>query len=134
MGLAVLSSDVFLLDLVLSLGDGGVASQNRYVMSRTADLAPLLHLEPAEVVVDADTSNDEVWRLRLRHAGGPAAVGLVVEDDRPTDTPGWAVLGDNVLDLLPGEARTVDVEWRDAPQHERRLLVAGWNVEAVRVG
>jgi beta-mannosidase len=71
--------DVFVLDL-------GV---NRYVMTRTDDLAPLLDL-PAT-------------RLRCRNGmlentGDVMAIGVVAEaDDR------WTIFDDNVLDLMPGE-------------------------------
>jgi beta-mannosidase len=66
--------DVFLLDL---------EGRNRYVMTRTENLAPLLSLPPARVAVDGG---------RLRHVDGPAAIGLVLDD---------------VIDLLPGEEREV---------------------------
>lgn len=75
---ADIASDVFLLDL-----DG----RNRYVMTTTANLAPLLDLPPARVELSAG------W---LRHRGeGPAAIGILAGD---------------VIDLLPGESRPVDFE------------------------
>jgi beta-mannosidase len=106
------ASGVFVLDL----------ARNRYVMTRTTDLAPLLDLEPATVAVELDGD-----RLRLRHTSGPAALGLLVEDARPYDAPGWVVLDDNMIDLLPGETRELRVEGAG------ELIVEGWNVEAVRV-
>ena len=69
--------DVFLLDL------GG----NRYVMSRTASLAPLLDLPPTTL---------ELYGGVLRNTGGAAAVGVVTDGD--------------VVDLLPGEARAIEGE------------------------
>ncbi|HZS23548.1 MAG TPA: glycoside hydrolase family 2 TIM barrel-domain containing protein [Gaiellaceae bacterium] len=66
-----IGTDVFLLDL-----DG----RNRYVLTRTEDLAPLLDLPPATL----DTRDGVV-----RNVGEVAAIGLVTEDD--------------VVDLLPGE-------------------------------
>ncbi|MBD0329718.1 MAG: hypothetical protein ICV64_06400 [Thermoleophilia bacterium] len=123
-----LGTDLFLLDLELA-GDG-VRSRNRYLFSRTADLGPLRTLAPAEVEIEVDAA----WRLTLRHAGGPAALGIVLEDARPYEAPGWAVFEDNVLDLLPGEERTVAVAWRDAPGDGRAVLLSGWNVDERRVG
>jgi beta-mannosidase len=93
------SSDVFLLDL-----DGG----NRYVMTRTENLAPLLDLPTATVRVDRARD-----RLFLAHEGGPAAIGVVIE---------CVVCSDNVLDLLPGEERAVEIEG------DRPVRVEGWNV------
>jgi len=77
--------DVFLLDL-------GV---NRYVMSRTEDLAPLLDLPPTTLELADGT---------LRNTGGVAAIGVVAGD---------------VIDLLPGEERAVEV--REAEGWNARL-------------
>jgi len=68
--------------------------------------------------------------LVLSHGGGPAALGIVVEDARPAASPGWAVLSDNVIDLLPGETRELSLEWRDVPDTGRELSAEGWNVMA----
>jgi beta-mannosidase len=94
------SADVFVLDL----------GTNRYVMTRTQTLEPLLDLPPAQVEVEFVAQSH---KLRLRHVGGPAAIGIVVED---------AVCSDNVIDLLPGEERTIGVEGEGPPR------VGGWNV------
>jgi beta-mannosidase len=67
--------DVFLLDL----------ATNRYVMTRTETLAPLLDLPSATLSL-----TDGV----LRNTGAVAAVGVVTDSD--------------VLDLLPGEKRAIE--------------------------
>jgi len=64
--------DVFLLDL---------EGRNRYVMTRTENLAPLLDLPSTTLEVDPS----------IRNSGDVAAIGVVAEHD--------------VLDLLPGEER-----------------------------
>jgi hypothetical protein len=64
--------DVFLLDL----------GENRYVMSRTENLAPLLDLPATTLEVDGSV---------IRNTGDVAALGVIAEHD--------------VLDLLPGEER-----------------------------
>jgi beta-mannosidase len=69
--------DVFLLDL----------GENRYVMSRTEDLAPLLDLPATTLVLDGTL---------LRNTGDVIAVGVVTDGD--------------VVDLLPGEAREIEGE------------------------
>jgi beta-mannosidase len=112
------SSDVFLLDL---------EGRNRYVMTRTENLAPLLDLPPAEVVADLDGDGVHL-HLHLHPSAQAAAVGIVLEDARPCGAPGWMIFEDNVVDLLPGESRTIGVEGAT------QLLVEGWNVEALRVG
>ncbi|MCW2975654.1 MAG: beta-galactosidase/beta-glucuronidase [Actinomycetia bacterium] len=110
--LDLIGTDVFFLDLDV----------NRYVMTRTSDLAPLLDLPAA--TVDAELSGST---LTLRNTGAVAAIGLVLEDARPVDTPGWLTLSDNVIDLLPGESRELTVGWRDGERGP--VLVEGWNVE-----
>jgi beta-mannosidase len=92
------SSDVFVLDL----------GANRYVMTRTTDLAPLLDLPPVRLEVERDDD-----RLRLRNRSAIAAIGVVIQD---------VVCSDNVLELFPGEERTLEIEG------DRPPLVEGWNV------
>jgi beta-mannosidase len=104
--------DVFVLDV----GPG----RNRYVMTRTENLAPLLDVPEARMEIVAQSNY-----LVLRHVSGPAALGLVLEDARPYETPGWVRFSDNVLDLLPGEERTIEVA---GPVGELRM--EGWNARA----
>ena len=98
--------DVFLLDL----------GANRYVMTRTQDLAPLLDLPRTELAFDGSV---------LRNAGTVAALGIVLEDARPYDQPGWITFSDNVLDLLPGEERKLTIAGPVGALH-----VEGWNARA----
>jgi beta-mannosidase len=108
--LAAFAHDVFLLDL----------GANRYVMTRTETLAPLLDLPRAGLELVAD-GNSRV----LRNVSGTAALGVVLEDARPYDAPGWVTFSDNVLDLLPGESVELEV---GGPVGE--LHVEGWNARA----
>jgi beta-mannosidase len=89
------SADVFVLDL----------GANRYVMTRTETLEPLLELPPATLAIE-QTGNS----LLLANAGAVAAIGVVIEN---------AICSDNVIDLLPGEERTVEVDGEPR--------VEGWN-------
>ena len=119
---------VFLLDLALYAADGTLLAGNRYLHSRTADLAPLLDLPEAELTV---TAEDDLSAVTLRHTGGPAALGLYLTDARPLTAPGWAAFGDNMLDLLPGESVRVPVDWRAVPPAaDRAILLEGWNIRA----
>ena len=89
-------------------------ASNRYVMTRTADLAPLLDLPRAG---SSSRSNDAAAprpgvdraRGRARGCGGPARDGS---------------FSDNVLDLLPGEER------ESCSRAGRRAAVEGWNARA----
>ncbi len=119
-----LRSDVFLLDLTAE-GPGGETAGNRYLMTRADNLGPLLELPAADLELAAVPGG-----VRLRHRSGPAALGIVLTDTRPYDAPGWAVFADNVLHLLPGESRTVPVQWRDAPPDGRQISAEAWNARA----
>ncbi|MEV6293814.1 hypothetical protein AB0M41_26035 [Streptomyces sp. NPDC051896] len=94
-----------------------------------AQVAPLLDLPPARIEAVAEPHEESTGRgrIRLRHVDGPAAPGLIFEDARPYDCPGWAVFGDNVIDLLPGEETAVDVVWREVPPDDRVVRISGWN-------
>jgi hypothetical protein len=61
----------------------------------------------------------------LGNRGSVAALGLVLEDARPYEATGWVTFSDNVLDLMPGETREIDV---GGPAGE--LRVEGWNAHA----
>ncbi|WP_425837214.1 glycoside hydrolase family 2 protein [Streptomyces fractus] len=124
---ADLPGPLFVLDLQLLGEDDELKADNRYVHSVGADLSALLDLPPARVSLDWEPDRRAV---RLTHVEGPAALGLHLTDARPIDTPGWAVFGDNMLDLLPGESAEVPVTWRDAPEEGRAVLLEGWNVDA----
>jgi beta-mannosidase len=102
--LEAFAGDVFLLDL-------GPAS--RYAMTRTESLEPLLDLPRTRLGFDGTT---------LRNEGPVAALGVVLEDGRPHEAPGWVTFSDNVLDLLPGESRELELA---GPVGE--LRIEGWN-------
>lgn len=122
-GAGDVGTEVCILDLEARWDSGPVAA-NRYVLTTTTDLSALLDLPPAVVEVRVQPSG----AVRLRHLSGPAAVGVVLADGRPPGAPGWAMFGDNVLDLLPGEDRTVGVEWPGTGGEDLLLSVAGWNM------
>jgi hypothetical protein len=121
--------DLFLLDLALTDEARTTRATGRYLFGGGSDLAALLDLAPATVEVTVDRE-DVRWTLRLEHQGGPAAIGVTIEDDRPIDESGWAEVDASAFDLLPSERAEVAVTWRDAPADGRRLRVSAWNVRA----
>jgi beta-mannosidase len=110
-----------LLDVAARTPGGHVAT-NRYLLSTGPDLSSVLDVAPAALEVRPVAGG-----LQLSHGAGPAALGVVIEDDRGPSAEGWPLFGDNVFDLLPGETVHVRVDWRDAPVAGRRLRVEGWN-------
>ncbi len=124
--LATVGEDIFFLDLRLWIS-GVLVAHNRYVFTRTADLAVLLVPQP-ETALDAGCEAvGPDWWVTLRNAGSRAALFVWLEDGRPRGGRGWARFDDNYFCLLPGEKRIVTVRWDGVPESERRLELWGWN-------
>lgn len=123
--LAVAAADSGTDVLLLDLRAGPVS--NRCLVTRTADLAGLTALPPADVTATARLHGPDTWLVELAHRGGAVAPFLRLLDDRPTDAPGFVAFDDNGIDLLPGESATVRVGWRGVPAGHRRLRLDGWN-------
>ncbi|HYH94034.1 MAG TPA: glycoside hydrolase family 2 TIM barrel-domain containing protein [Candidatus Saccharimonadales bacterium] len=121
---------LLMLDLRLESPDGDVAAGARYLLSSGDDLAALLDMPSATVEATAvvDPATPDRWLVRLVHRGGPTAVGVRIEDDRPIECAGWAEVEDGGFHLLPGEHRALAVDWADAASAGRRLVTSGWNV------
>ncbi|MDQ4005120.1 MAG: hypothetical protein M3135_02310, partial [Actinomycetota bacterium] len=123
----------FILDLQIVDRADRVIASNRYPFTATGDLGPLLELAPATVDARLKIVGDE-WSVELEQMSGPVAFGLTLEDDRPIDTQGWAVVSDGGFHLLPHERRTIGVSWDEAPVEGRRLRLSGWNVDGATLG
>lgn len=127
--LAAVAGEIFLLDLLLET-ESGERADNRYLQSAAADFAPLTALGRAEVALErADTD-----AVTLRHLGGPAALGIVLEDDRPAAAPGWVVFADNLIDLLPGEERRIAFTLEGVERRSLRVRAEGWNTDLLVLG
>lgn len=122
--------DCVVLDLeVTDSRAGTVVARNRYVLSRTEDLAPLAKL--AQTTLEVQRAGDGA--LVVRNAGETLAHFVEVEDARPLDEPGWAWIADSGFSLLPGEERVVPVSWEGVDAAARALSVSAWNADLVRV-
>jgi beta-mannosidase len=121
---------VFFLDLQLCSDQGVVLCQNRYVFSRTADLAPFLACPPAQLSASSSGTENE-QTLALTNAGSTAAMFLWLEEARDLHAPGYAYFGDNYFCLLPGESRKVSVVWKDVPAEEQRVEISAWNAALI---
>jgi beta-mannosidase len=131
--LAQVAEDVFFLDLHLWDASDQVLAKNRYVLSRTTDLRPLLSVLPTQLTVRADIQGGQEV-LAIRNAGDQSALFVWLEEQRPLDAPGYVYFADNYFSLLPGEERLVAVDWDGVPPEERSLRVQAWNTGAVVVG
>lgn len=121
-----LGDGIVVLDLTVR--EHGRQASTRQLVSLGTAFAALRHLDPARIEVRVADDGPDTWQLRLRHHGGPVAPFLRLLDARPAGAPGFLVVGDSGLDLLPGEECTVPVRWTDVPPADRRLRLDGWNV------
>jgi beta-mannosidase len=122
---AVDAADLLVLDADVA------RHRTRQLLSRTATLEPLRRLEGATVETAVAADGDR-WDIRLRNVSGVAAPEVRLQDGRPVgwpERPGAAYLDANGVTLLPGEERTVAVDWRDVPLAERVLRISGWNID-----
>ena len=122
--LAGIPGDVCFLDLQLLASDGTILSTNRYIFSRTANLAPLLACPPTRL--SASSFGED---LMVTNCGETTAMFVWLEDSRDLSLSGYAYFDDNYFCLLPGESRTVKVTWMGVPAGEQCLEVSGWNTE-----
>ena len=119
------SNDLLVLDATFG------SSRSRRLLSRTADLAPFLRLARCELEAAVRATGD-CWTVRLEAVGPAAALEVRLFDAR---RPGWperagqARFDANFVTLLPGEQRTVRVDWDDVAPADRLLRLSGWNVD-----
>ncbi len=137
--LAQVSEDCFLLEARL-LQRGVLLAGNRYLFSRTQNLAPLLDVPQAtleagvEPTAGAESEADR-WLVRVTNRGEPVALNVWLQERYEqgvkmldvTGRRGYAYFSDNYFCLLPGESRLVQVEWDGIPAEERNLSIKGWN-------
>lgn len=126
------TTDLFILDLTLTDPSGRTRAHNRYLFSKTADLAPLLNQAETELTVRAEHEVDHTV-LTLTNTGAAPAMFIRLDDARPLGSTGAVYFSDNHLSLLPGEQRQVRVDWSRVPPAERRLEVKGLNTPKVVV-
>ncbi len=70
------------------------------------------------------------WHLVISNRGRHLALGIDLEEQGP---PGRMVAEDGGFSLMPGEARTIDIEWREVPPLERRLRIGAWNAAELQL-
>ena len=124
--LGVLDEDVFILDLRLSGLDGRLLAANRYLFSRTEDLAPLFRVAQTELQVSRKEAGN-TWELSVLNTGRHAALNVWLQDVQPLVTEGYVYFSDNYFSLLPGESRLITARWENVPPAARRLSMKGWN-------
>lgn len=115
---------VLLLEVSLSDPDDGARlAGNRYLLCGGRDLSALRKLPATELSASVERGQ-ATWHLVVTNRGRHLAHGIDLEED---GAPGRMVIEDSGFSLMPGEARSLDVEWREVPPAERRLRISAWN-------
>jgi len=123
---------IVLWEAVWHRADGFEIDRELAAASLDADFAALIDLASAAVAVDLAVTGD-TWQISVTHAGGPAVMGPVIHDARRWDTPGRLIVQDDPRPLLPGESRTIMVQWSGGDPAERSLSIDAWNLQEVRI-
>lgn len=132
-----LEEAIFFLDLALKGSDGALLSANRYIFSKTENLAPLFAV-PATTVATTCERTETQWSITLTNTGATAALFIWLEDARAPGTNGSARfyaagLSPNHFSLFPGERRTVTLTWHGVPEAARSLDISSWNTPLIHV-
>jgi hypothetical protein len=129
-----IKSDLFILDLAIWRPDGDLLAINRYLFSKTENLAPILSGLPQTRLRAKVEKNGKTWIVALENVSDQAALGVWIEADKADlRSPGYAYLEDNYFSLLPGEQREVRVKWYGIVDENRLLRVSGWNFPVEKV-
>jgi beta-mannosidase len=131
--MAAITAPYFILDLALRDVTGQQVAENRYLFCTGENLSPLLSAAPANITAAVEKSGDE-WQLTLENDSDSTALGVWLSALKPDlRAKDYAYFQDNYINLLPGERRSVQVQWSGG-QASRVIKVAGWNFEAKYVG
>jgi beta-mannosidase len=124
------ATDLFFLDLTLTGANGELLAENRYPFVKGENLAPMLAAPQTRLTVSQGAGGT----VTVTNTGAATALQVRLESVRPLESEGYVYFSANHFALLPGESRTVAVEWSGVPESERRLVIQGWNTEVVTVG
>ena len=115
---------VLLLELSLADREGGPRlAGNRYLLCGGRDLSALRRLPSTSLAASVERGAS-TWHLNITNRGDHLALGIDLEED---GAPGRMLIEDSGFSLMPGEARSIDVEWREVPVAERRIRISAWN-------
>ncbi len=124
----------FFLDLTLWGSQGDLLATNRYLFSRSENLAPLLNELPQAQVKARVEKAGRSWQVFLENTSNQSALWVWFESEKSDlRDPGSAYFSDNYFCLLPGEQRQLQVTWEGVAEPQRLINVMGWNFTPVQV-
>jgi beta-mannosidase len=120
-----LRGSIFFLDLLLKNATGDILSQNRYLFSTSANLAPLFHTDGTELSVSEWEGGSGRWKVK--NEGDATALNVWFQDSRERGAVGYLTFHENYFCLFPGEERTIVVQMQEEMQPAPGFEVQGWN-------
>ena len=127
---------VYFLRLTLTDSKGQQVSQNDYVQTLGVKDRKQLRTMPSVTIKAMATVNGQHATVTLTKDGNTPAVMLRLNlkvDDGEQILP--VIYSDNYLHLMPGESRTIDIEWKieDARGCQPLVEITGTNVPIIRL-
>ena len=122
------AGDLLLVDLSLLDPADGVRAENRYYLTRGADLSCMRRLATTALEARAMPG-----ALELVNAGRTVALLIDLEDGRPLGSPGWIRPADSGFSLLPGEARRIAIDADGIRPGPALLRISAWNAEPIEL-
>jgi beta-mannosidase len=132
LALVDVKEDVFFLDLHLELPDSFQPAENRYVFTKSHNLAALFRVPQTRLEVEKEECIDR-WTIKVTNTGSQTALFVWLEEGRPSSEKGWAYFDRNYFCLFPGETHQIKVDWENVPAMEREISLCGWNTPEARI-
>src|SRR6185437_3961653 len=131
----LLSSGMVFVKLELKASSGALLSDNFYWLGADEPAYRQLNQLPVVTLAASATSkrngDGNHLTVQLRNAAATAALAIKLTLENVSDGSRIlpAYLSDNYFSLLPGEARTIEIQYpEDAAKSAPKLEVRGWNI------
>jgi hypothetical protein len=132
----VMGTNVVLVKLELKNTAGQMLSDNLYWLAAASSIyRQLNHLPASTITATASMAGSGKVQVQLRNAGTAAALAnkltLVNAADGTRILP--AYYSDNYVSLLPGESKTVEIEFPAATKGQPKVNLRGWSLAETSV-
>ena len=112
---------VFCLDLLFIVGNGRRIT-NRYLFTKSQNLAPLLHVPKSTLNHAWDSNNRE---LAIVNSASWVALLINLQDDLDFAGDRYVRFSDNYFTLFPGETKVIAVDYPESTGESLRFRA--WN-------
>lgn len=125
-----ITEDILIFGIRTQDGNGSLVEENRYLFTRTKNLACLLEQKPATLQT-ALRYKDTLGEVQIKNTGNVCAIGLKLELDKDLEKENYAYFGDNYLYLMPGEEIRLALRTNHASMDGTAVRISGFNVEYI---